>query len=136
MSNPIPVKPPPSDTRAVPPPPPGGLGAGRGVAADPVDADQGRDEPADGRQEGEGLVGLPRAAVVAAEAEAAPVKGVAAAAAEPVHQQAEDGEPAERDDEVDGPVDEAAGEGQQPQERQQDGEAGDDLGVDEAPQCP
>lgn len=125
------------DAGAVPAPPAGGgVGAARGPAARPPDAQQGRDEPADGRQESKGLVGLEGAAVVAAQADAAPVEGVAAAAAEPVHEQAEDGEPGERDDEVDGPVDEAAGEGEQPEERQQDGNAGDDLGVDEPAQGP
>lgn len=121
---------------AVPAPPGGGLRAARSPAARPPDAQKGRDEPADGRQEREGLIGLPGAAVVAAEAESAPVKGVAAAAAEPVHEQAEDGEPGERDDEINGPVDEAAGEGEQPEERQQDGDAGDHLGVDESAQGP
>lgn len=106
------------------------------MAANPIEAEHGRDEPADGGQEGEGLVGLEGAAVVAAEADAAPVEGVTAAAVEPVHHQAEGGEPAGRDDEVDGPVDEAAGEGEQPEEGEQDGQPGDDLGVDEAAQGP
>lgn len=133
MSNLDPVKPTtPLDARAVPPPPLRSLSPSGSVAADPVDANQCRDEPADGGQEGKGLVSLPRAAVVAPQADAAPVKGAAAAAAEPVDQQAEDGEPGERDDEVDRPVDEATGEGEQPEEGQQDGEAGDDLGIDEA----
>lgn len=123
--------------RAVPTPLSGGrLGAARSAAAGPPDAKHGRDEPADGRQEREGLVGLPGAAIVAAEAKAAPVEGSAAAAAEPVHQETKDGEPGGRDDEVDRPVDEAAGEGEQPEDRQQDGDARDDLSVNEAAECP
>lgn len=106
------------------------------MAANPIEAEHGRDKPADGGQEREGLVGLEGAAVVAVEADAAPVEGVTAAAVEPVHQQTEDGEPAGRDDEVDGPVDEAAGEGEQPKEGEQDGQPSDHLGVDEAPQGP
>lgn len=106
------------------------------MAAGPVYAEEGRDKPADGREEGESLVRFPRAAVVAAEAEATPVKGVATATSKPVHQQTKDGEPAERDDEVDGPVDEASGEGEQPQEGQQDGEPRHNLSVDEAAQGP
>jgi hypothetical protein len=106
------------------------------MAADPIDADQGRDKPANGREEGEGLVGLPRATVVAAEPEPAPVEGVAAAVPEPVHQQAKGGEPAERDNEVDRVVDKATREGKQPEEGQQDGEPCHNLGVDEAAQGP
>lgn len=108
-----------------------------GVLADPAQAQQGRDEPADGGQEGKGLVGAPGAAAGAAEAQAAPVEGAAAAdAAELVDEQAERGEPAGRQDEVGGPVGEAAREGEQPQQREQDGQAGDDLGVDEAREVP
>lgn len=107
------------------------------MPADPVQAQQGRDEPADGGQEGEGLVGLPGAAAGAAEAQAAPVEGVAAArAAELVDEQAEGDEPAGGQGEVGGPVDEAAGEGEQPEQGEQDGQARDDLGVDEAAELP
>lgn len=54
----------------------GGSGAGSGpsVLADPVDTQQGRDEPADGRQEGEGEVGPPLAAATV-EAGAPPGEG-------------------------------------------------------------
>lgn len=106
------------------------------MLANPVDAQQGRDQPADGAQESKGLVRLPGAAVAAAQAEAGPVKGVAAAAAEPVDNQAEDGEPGEREHQVGRPVDEAAGKGEEPDDGEQDGEAGDDLGEDEAAELP
>lgn len=125
---------PSSDTRATPSPLPGTVS--RSVAADPVQTDDGRGEPADGRQEGKGLVRLPGAAVVAAEPEAAPVEGVAAGAAEPVDEQAEGGEPADGQYEVGGPVGEGAREGEEPEEGEEDGEAGDDLDEDEAAERP
>lgn len=106
------------------------------MAADPVQADDGRDEPADGRQEGKGLVGLPGAAVVAPEPEAAPVEGVAAGAAEPVDEQAEGGEPAEGEEDVGRPVDEGPREGEEPEEGEEDREASDDLDKDEAAERP
>jgi len=53
-----------------------GSGAsGPGVLVDPVQAQERRDQPADGRQEGEGEVGLPLAAS-SVEAGAAPVEDV------------------------------------------------------------
>lgn len=74
----------PLDARAVPPAT--GRDAGRGsVAVDPVDADDGGDEPEDGAEEGEGDVGLPLGAgVVAVEGDAAPVKDIAAATIQPL----------------------------------------------------
>ena len=62
----------------------GGRGRWRGVAADPVDAQERRDQPKDGAEEGECLVGLPGRAVVVAEADIAPVEGATAGVAEPV----------------------------------------------------
>lgn len=106
------------------------------MAAHPVQPDGGRDEPADGRQEGEGLVRLPGAAVGAAQPEAAPVEGAAAGAAEEADEQAEGGEPAGGEDDVGGPVCEGAGEWEQPEEGEQDGQAGDNLDEDEAAQGP
>lgn len=102
-----------------------------------MQAQQGRDEPAQRRQEHEGLVGAPGAAVAAAEAQAGPVEDVAAAGpAELVDEQAEGDEPADGEGEVGGPVDEAGGEGEQPEQGEEEGEAGDDLGVDEAAELP
>lgn len=66
----------------------------------------------------------------------APVEGGAAAVAEPVHEQAEGGEPADGEEDIGGPVDKRAREGQQPEEGQQNGQAGDDLDKDEAAQGP
>lgn len=104
--------------------------------ADPVEADDGRGEPEDGRQEGKGLVGLPGAAVVPPKPEVAPVERTAAASAEPVDEQAERGEPGDREEDVGRPVDEGAREGQQPEQGEQDREAGDYLDIDEAAEIP
>ena len=103
----------------------------------PVDAQDGRDQPADGRQEAECNVGLPLvAAIIAVDVDAGPVKDVAARAVQPVNEQAECDEPADGQHEVDRPVDEAAGEGEQPDYSEQDGQAGNDLGEDEAALVP
>lgn len=89
------------------------------MAAHPVQPERGRYEPADGRQEGKDLVGLPGAAALAPEPEAAPVEGVAAGATEPGDEQAEGGEPAGGENKIGSPVGEGAREGQQPEEREQ-----------------
>lgn len=102
----------------------------------PVQAQQSRDEPADGRQERKRLVRLPGAAVAAAEAQPTPVEGGAAAVVQPVYDEAEGNKPADREDQVGGPVDEAVREGQEPEEGEEDGQPRDDLGVDEAAQGP
>lgn len=126
------------DPRAAAVPPPARVVLGRPplLFAHPEQAQQGRDQPADGGEEGKGLVGLPAAAVDAAEADAAPVEGVAAGVAEVVDEEAEGGEPAGGQQEVYGPVDEAAGEGEQPEQGEKDGQSGDDLGVNEAGELP
>lgn len=106
------------------------------VAAGEPDANKGRRKPEDGRQEGEGLSGSP-AVAGAAVGDPTPVKGAGATgAAGEVDEQTEGGEPAERHEDVDGPGDEAAAEGDQPDETQQHGQAGDDEGVDEASMRP
>lgn len=102
------------------------------MLANPVHAQQRRDKPADGAQKGKRLVGLPGAAVCAAEPEAGPVKSVAAGAAEPVDEQTERDEPSDGEHEVCGPVDKAARKGEQPDDGEEDGEAGHYFGVDEA----
>ncbi len=48
-----------------------------------------------------------------------------------VDQNAEGGKPADGEEEVHGPVDEAAGKGEEPDEGEENGEARDNLGVDE-----
>lgn len=128
----------PLDPRAAVPPPAGRRVGGRGrrPPPHPVDAQRRRREPANGRQEGKRLVGLPRPAVGAPQAEPAPVKRAPAAAAQPVDNQPEGREPADGQHEVRRPVDEGAREGEQPDDGEEDGESRDDLGVDEAPQEP
>lgn len=128
----------PLDPGAAVPPPPGGrvVRRGRGTAAHPVDAQQRRYQPANSGQERKRLIGLPGAAVGAAQAESAPVERVAAAVAEPVDQETKGNEPADGDDEVGRPVNEGPREGEQPDDRQQDGQGRDDLGVDEAAEGP
>lgn len=55
---------------------------------------------------------------------------------QPVDQQTERHPPADGDDEIDGPVDEGAGEGEEPDNGQEDAETGYDLGVYEPPLIP
>lgn len=89
--------------------------AARAVTVHPVDAQQRRHQPANGRQEHEGDIGLELGARVArVDGDARPVKDVAARAVEPVDEQAESDKPQDRNQEVGRPVDEAAGEGEQP----------------------
>lgn len=106
------------------------------MLADPVKTENRRHQPADGRKEGERLIRLPRAAVGAMDTEIGPVEGAAAAATKPVDEEAEHGEPGDGQDEVNWPVDERAREGQQPEDGQQNRQAGDDLGIDEAAEVP
>lgn len=93
---------------------------------------QGAGEPEDRAEEAKRLTRFPAIAFAPVH-DAAPVEHAAAGMrAEIVDQQAEDREPGRREDEIDGPVHEAAGEGEQPEEREEDGKAGGDFGVDEA----
>lgn len=55
---------------------------------------------------------------------------------QPVDQQAERHEPGDAEDEVGGPVDEGAAEGEQPDDGEEDAERGHDVRVDEAAQVP
>jgi len=96
-------------------------------------ADSGAGEPEDGAQEAEGLARSP-AVAEAAVGNPVPVEDTAAAAmvAEGVDEEAERGKPGEREHQVDGPVDEATGEGDEPDQGENNGEAGYDFGVDKA----
>jgi len=103
------------------------------VVANPEESENGRHEPADCRQEGKGDDCLPVAALVySSEVDALPVEDVAARSLKSLDNQAKGNKPTDGDEEVDGPVDEAAGEGEQPEEREKDGKASDDFSVDEA----
>lgn len=130
----------PLDPGAAVPPPVGSRRRGSRIAlralANPVQTQQRRHEPANGAQKRESLIRLPGATVGAAEAQAGPVKGAATAAVEPVDEQAKGDEPGDGEDEVGGPVDEAAGKGEEPDDGEEDGETGDDFGVDEAAEVP
>lgn len=99
-------------------------------------AHQRRHKPEDSGQEGKRLRSSPAVAGTAAgnptPVECARIAGVAGE----VDEQTEGGEPAERHKDVDGPGHEAAGEGDQPYQSQQKGQAGDDEGVDEAGMWP
>lgn len=108
------------------------------AAARPQPVDQGGRDPAETDHECEGLVGRPRAAVVAAAAEAnvAPVEGVAAGAVDPVNQQSEGAKPADREPDVGFPAGVFVVEGEDPEQGPEDGEPGDDLGEDESGQSP
>lgn len=64
------------------------------------------------------------------------VDDIPARAVEPVDKQAERHKPGDAEDDVGGPVDEGAAEGEQPDDGEQDAERGDDVGVDEAAQVP
>ena len=107
------------------------------AVADPEHADDGRDEPADGGEEGEGDDGLPAAADGgAADGDVGPVKDGAAAAVLVVNEQAKGDEPEDGDEQVKGVVCEGAGEGEEPDKGEEDGDGGDDLCVDEAGEGP
>lgn len=106
------------------------------LAAHPINAQRGRNQPANSRQESKGLVGLPGATVGTAQTKTAPVKSVAAAVAQPIDEEGEGDKPADGDDEIGGPVDERPGEGEQPDDGEENGKGGDDLGVDEAAEGP
>ena len=119
----------------------GTVDGGPAVAVDPVDTEDGGNEPAQGREEGKGDVCLPGRAGAdtagpEAGADARPVEDVAAAVVEVVDEQAEGDEPHDGDEEVGRVVDEAAREGEQPDDGEDDGQAGDNLGVYEASLVP
>lgn len=125
------------DSRTVPAAP-GVARTGRSrVTANPINAQDGADKPADGAQEGKGDDGLPLSARSSAvEVDAVPVKDIPAAVIQPVNKQAEGDKPGHADDKIDRPVDEGTAEGEQPDDGEQDCEAGDHFGVDEAPEVP
>lgn len=78
------------------------------------DANHGADEPEDGGQECKGLGGAP-AVAGATNGDAAPVEGARVAGAMgKVDHGTEGGEPGDRQEDVDTPGDEAAAEGDQP----------------------
>lgn len=102
------------------------------MVTNPDDADDCRDEPANGGEEREGYDSLPVAALIrATEADVVPVEDTATRASEKVDNQTKCDEPADRDDDVDGPVDEGAREWEQPDGGEEDGNTGHDLSVDE-----
>lgn len=53
-----------------------------------------------------------------------------------VDHETEGDKPADGDEDIDGPVDEAAGEGEKPDDRQEDSDGSDDFGVDESSLAP
>lgn len=125
------------------------------ATADPEEADEGGREPDDGGEEGEGDVGLVASTVVAAGADVAPVENGAAAITNElkgfcqcfhvvggargttyVDEQTKGDKPEDADEDVHGPVDKAAREGQQPDEREHHRDAGHHDGVDEAAVVP
>lgn len=128
--------PPTLDPGAAVPPPVGTRSSSSRITlralAHPVQTQQRRDQPANSAQERKRLIRLPRPTVGTTEAQVRPVKGAATAAVEPVDEQTERDEPGDGEDEVGGPVDEASGKGKEPDDGEEDGEAGDDFGVDEA----
>lgn len=93
----------------------------------------GTGKPEDRAQEGERLARLPSVAYTT-PGDPCPVEdaAVAVGAVREVDKEAEDREPGGAQDEVGGPVNEATGEWQQPDDREEDGEACDHFGVDEA----
>lgn len=107
------------------------------MAMHPVDAQECRDQPADGREEDECNVRFPlRAGVARVDRDARPVKNIAARPVKPVDQKAKRDKPQDRDEQIGGPVDEAAGKGEQPDDGKQNGKAGDNFGIDEATLVP
>jgi len=90
------------------------------------------DKPEDGREEREGDISLPFLAS-AASSNITPIKDRAAIQwANKLDHETECNEPGNRQQQVDGPVDEGPGEGEQPEESKQYRERGDNFGVDEA----
>ena len=80
------------------------------------DAHRGTDKPETGADESEGLSGAPLVAEAAVR-DAAPVesRALAAGVVDGVDEQAEGREPGEREEDVEGPVEETAGEGEEPE---------------------
>lgn len=88
------------------------------------------EDPHNGRQEGKRLCGAISTAE-SMEANNVPVKGVSALIIQVFDEQTERCEPGEREKDVHGPMEEAAGEGKEPEEREKERDAGDDFDVDE-----
>ncbi len=107
-------------------------------AVDEPESDKCAEDPNDGRQERKGLVGPP-ATTETPVCDTAPVEGVCTAASSVVDVVDQDGkgsEPGEGQEQVDRPVEETTGEGEQPEQGEEHGKAGDDLNVDETSQRP
>lgn len=107
------------------------------MAVHPVNAQDSRDQPANGREEDECNVCLPlRAGVARVDSDARPVKDVSTGTMKPVDQKTKRNEPQDGDEKIGGPVDEAAGEGEQPDNGEQDGKAGNNFCVNKATLVP
>jgi hypothetical protein len=102
------------------------------TAADPEDADDGRSEEADGEKEREGNVGLELATEATLGFDVAPVKDVSTAVTSEVDEKTEGDEPADGEENVPWPVDEAACEWDQEDDGRDDGNGSNDDGVDKA----
>jgi len=114
-----------------------GSGSRGSVTPDPVNTNDARHEPEDGTEEDEGRIGLEGCAGVGSmEGDARPVEYISASTVHEVNEETEAHKPHDADEEIRGPVDERAAEGEEPKEGEQDREAGDDLGVDEASLVP
>ena len=130
----------------------GNWAVGAAVLADEVQSEKTAGEPEHSRQEGEGNVGLPLV-TGALLGDAGPVEGGAAVEwadellvvrdalkiwwkgvgmGTYVDEEAESNNPGHEEEEINWPVDESGREWEEPQQRKEDGEAGDDLGVDHA----
>jgi len=93
-----------------------GDGASTAVLVDEVDAKQSTDEPEDGTEESECDIGFP-ALAESLVGDIAPVEdGTTVKRADEVNQQAKRHNPHNEERQVDGPVDEATGKGEQPEE--------------------
>ncbi len=93
---------------------------------------EGAGEPEHGRQEGEGDSGLPpltRALLgnIAPSPDATAPEGT-----DEVHEQTEGNHPQDEQDQVDDVVDHGGGEGNEPDQGEEHGEAGHDFGIDKA----
>jgi len=104
--------------------------AAAGTASNP-DAESGAGEPEDGREEAESDIGLP-AVAGALVSDVGPVEdGATLKGADECNEEAESDEPADGEEEVNGPVDEGAAEWEEPEEGEEHGQSGDSLSVDE-----
>lgn len=107
------------------------------LATSPEEADKGRSEPQNGREEGEGDDRLELAAGITTRSDVGPVPETTAdVSTDEIDEQTKGNPPQNAHEDIDGPGEEVAGKGEEAKQGEKDGDTGHDFGVDLAAELP